>query len=131
MRGAHSATLTWSKGHSSWQRIASSTSHADAIGNSIADAAADLGHEAAGKDDIHLDLEHFAAKHRAHATLIARLQSFAARLLLYDSACRREAGTDTRSKKLVVFLDAPPPTPRMGFLEGDCLDLHRLPPRHA
>jgi ribonuclease HI len=128
LRGAHSVALTWTKGHSSWQRIASSYSHANAIGNSIADAAADHGYEAAGKDDIHYVLEHHAAKHRSFGKLIGRLQVFAARLLLHDSECRREAGTDTRSKNLVIFIDAPPPTPRQDFIEGDSLYLHPLPP---
>ena len=128
MRGAHSVALTWTKGHSSWQRIASSSSHANAIGNSIADAAADHGFEAANQDDIHHVLEHHAAKHQAYCKLVARLQNFAAKLLLHDSECRREAGIDTRSKNLVVYLDAPPPTPRQDFIEGDSLYLHPLPP---
>ena len=128
IRGAHSVAVTWTKGHSSWQRIASSTSHANTVGNSIADFAAEHGHEAANLSDHRLVLDHHAAKLTSYSKLVARMQKFAARLLMHDRECRKEAGMDTRSKNLVVYLDAPLPMPRQDFLEGDRLYLHPLPP---
>ena len=135
LRGAHSVKLSWTKGHSSWQRIAASVAnpenayaHSNIVGNSIADAAADKGHEAVGQADRQRVLDYFASKQQAYRGLIERLQKFAAALLLHDRECHREAGIGAKSKNLVTFIHAPPVTPRRSLHDGDSLSLHPLPP---
>jgi hypothetical protein len=64
-RGAKSVAISWTKGHSTWQQIMANSSNASVVGNSIADGAADLGFEAAGKSDINCVLEFHAAKLKA------------------------------------------------------------------
>ena len=127
-RGAHSVTLSWTKGHSSWQRIAANAANSSVIGNSIADAAADRGHEAANQIEAQLVLDYHATKLKAYAKLVEKLQKFAATLMLHDRECHREAGLGTRSKSLVTYIQAPPVTPKRDFLEGDSFNLHPLPP---
>ena len=135
LRGAHSVKLSWTKGHSSWQRVAASVANpenayalSNVVGNSIADAAADRGHEAVGIEDVQRVLDFHATKLKAFAKLIERLQKYAAALLLHDRECHREAGIGTKSKNLVTLLHAPPVTARRSFYDGVSLSLHPLPP---
>ena len=60
-RGANSLAVKWTKGDATWEHLLHGlTSHRDAIGNGIADAAADQGHDAAGRMEEQIILSYVA-----------------------------------------------------------------------
>ena len=131
IRGRHSIKLTWTKGHASWNLVFNQSSHASTIGNSLADRAADEGHSACGLDDENTTLDFHAKKLRAYQHLIARLQAYAAQILLKDKEMRKVAGLEQRAKSHIKFIQAPLEASHIDFAEGECMVLHPLPPAMA
>ena len=129
IRGADSIAISWTKGHASWQHIMAKKSNALAVANGQADMAADQATEACEKGAQQMVLSLHAQKQKHYEKLIARLQPFAAKLLVQDKKLRQEAGFQAQGRKAQpVTLEVPPCASRPCFTEGEGLDLLTLPP---
>jgi hypothetical protein len=126
-RGRHSIKLTWTKGHAPWKQIIGQASHANTIGNSLADRAADDGQNACGVIEENATLDFHARKLHAYQQLIARLQAYAVQIIMRDREMRKEAGLEQRAKS-PQFIQAPLEASHIDFAGGECLVMHPLPP---
>ena len=128
-RGLHSIKLTWVKAHASWDYIFGSQDHANTVGNSQADMAAELAYSSADARSEHQQvLEFHALKQQAYFKLVVRLQAFAASLIQKDKELRREAGLKDQGKHAQHFIIEAPAIPtRIDFSFGSSLNLLPLP----
>ena len=127
-RGVHSIKLTWVKAHATWDYINASCNHANTVGNSQADKAAELAYTSDVRSDNHAVLTFHALKQQAYFKLIVKLQAFAASLILRDKELRREAGLLDQGKKAQPITIQAPAIPNMiNFSHGSGLNLLPLP----
>ena len=129
-RGANSVAVTWTKAHATWEHLLLGiTSHRAAIGNGIADAAADCGHEAVGRNEEQLVLNYIAETQKAYAQLVTRLQRYALAIMEADKNERKLHNfTNSGKSASVIWLEIPSqPTCRPAFTEGQSLIFLELP----
>ena len=132
IRGADSIAISWTKGHASWQHIIAMKTNALAVANGQADMAADQATEACDKGVQQMALSFHAQNQKHYEKTVARLQVFAAKLLVQDKKLRQEAGFQAQGKKAQpVTIEVPPCESRMCFTEGEVLNLLPLPPSIA
>ena len=128
-RGEYAKRISWTKGHASWQWIASQSNHATTIANGQADHAASRGTDAVGKSDDAAVLDFHATKRTAYENLVVRIQRHAAALIHYDEVQRELTGVKSEGKtQAAEFIDYPNMNPRVDFILGIPMDLLTLPP---
>ena len=133
-RNPKSIAATWTKGHATWKHIIDGvTTEANAIGNGLADLAADQGHATAGRQQEQCVLSYVAASQERYAVLVHRLQKYALAILEADRAARKEKDFKVQGKSATVRWIVIPsePKPRPDYFNGHALDLLEVPPELA
>jgi len=130
-RGQGSTTITWTKGHASWEWLGSRAVNANSIANGQADMAADQGAEATGQAHLQTMLDFHAHKTQMYHRIVHRLQAHSAALILHDRHVREQAGIQNEGRKSPhSVLEAPAVPARACITKGVGLDLLELNPHH-
>ena len=130
IRGPNSLAVQWTKGHASASHILDGvSSERNAIGNGMADTAADHGHDVAHHAEAQRVLSHFARTQDAYGKLLVRLQCFALAIIKADKdeRTRRDFAPTGKHAKVELIEPMAEPILRPAFENGARLNWLQLP----
>jgi hypothetical protein len=130
IRGSNSLEVQWTKGHASAQHILEGvTSTRNAIGNGMADTAADHGHDAANHSAAQRILSYLAKTQVAYQKFVLRMQRFALAVIRADKEerTRRDFSSTGKNAKPELIAQSNSPIERNACQHGDRLSWLQVP----